>query len=109
MTDDKGNQGSDRLAKLHQQQEKLKKQIALEKARLRGQERKDDTRRKIVAGAIALAHCERDENFRDRFFSLLSRFVDRDSDRALLDLPPKEKADAANDVRPDFSESVQGG
>ena len=88
---------STRLEKLEAQKQKLLKQIALEKNRLRGQERKDDTRRKIVAGAIALAHCERDEMFKEHFFDLLSRFVDREQDRTLLGLAPKKTGSPAND------------
>ncbi len=90
---------SDRLKKLQQQQEKLQKQISREKAKLRGDERKNDTRRKIVAGAIALAHCERDENFRHLFRELLNRFVEREGDRLLLGLDPCEKGKPANDQK----------
>jgi len=98
---------SPRLEKLEAQKQKLLKQISREKAKLRGQERKDDTRRKIVAGAIALAHCERDENFNELFRNLLARFVERESDRALLGLPPSQKS--ANDPKKQFNAEKRRG
>ena len=78
-----------RMKKLRQQQEKLKKQMALEKKRISAAERKEDTRRKIVAGAIALAHMERHEDFKEYFDRVLNRFVERPQDRALFGLGEK--------------------
>ena len=43
------------LAKLEQQQARIQKQITLEKRRLASQQRKDDTRRKILDGALVQA------------------------------------------------------
>ena len=80
---------SDRLEKLRQQQEKLKRKIALEQSRLRDQERKRDTRRKIIAGALVLKHAEIHPAFRETLHELLDKFVERDEDRALFELPPK--------------------
>ncbi len=36
-------------------------------------------------------HCEHDENFKNHFFTLLDRHVEREQDRALLGLAPKAK------------------
>ena len=54
---------TDRLARLRQQKAAVDAQIAREKNRQKIQGRKDDTRRKILTGAIALAHAKRDAEF----------------------------------------------
>ena len=96
MADD-NHPKSERLHKLEQRQEKLKRDIAKERNRLAQKQRRDDTRRKIIAGALALTH--RDENPDTEFAAildrLLNRYVERDSDRALFDLEPLPQNDNA--------------
>ena len=73
----------DRLAeKLAQKQARLDKFDALQKER----ERKEDTRRKIVAGAVVLKHMEHDDAFAAAMHALLNKFVDKLPDRALFGL-----------------------
>lgn len=79
----------DRLARLEQQRLEIERRIRKEREKVKAQERRDDTRRKVIAGAIALAHMESDENFRAMFSDLLDRFVERPQDRKLLGLPEK--------------------
>lgn len=79
----------DRLTRLQQQREALDQKIRAEQKKLKEQERRDETRRKIVAGAIALAHMDKDEHFRALFSELLEHFVERPQDRALLGLTPR--------------------
>lgn len=67
---------SDRLLKLEQKRAALQRKIALEETRLKTQERKIDTRRKIIAGAIVLAHADMREAFRDILYELLQKFVE---------------------------------
>lgn len=80
----------------------LDQQIAEKRAELnrlqsrkRAQDRKADTRRKIIAGAMALKHCEHDPMFRETLFGLLDDQLVRAEERALFDLPslPEKGAD----------------
>ena len=80
---------TDRLTRLEQKKAKIEADIAREKSRQKTKERKDDTRRKILTGAIALAHAERDTEFHRLLYGLLDRFIEPDRDRALLGLAPK--------------------
>lgn len=73
-----------KLAELEVKQNQLKARISKEKAKISQHQRKQDTRRKIVAGAIALEHMEHDENFRHIMQGLLTRHL-KESDKALFD------------------------
>lgn len=50
--------------------------------------RKRDTRKKIIAGALALEHMQFDGRYGQAFRALIDEYVTRDDDRALFDLPP---------------------
>ena len=50
--------------------------------------RSDDTRRKILAGAMVLEVSDRDEEARFRFMERMDKFLTRPDDRALFSLPP---------------------
>jgi hypothetical protein len=49
------------------------------------QDRKDDTRRKIIAGAVALEHAGQNAGFAAELTALLNQYVTRPQDRALFD------------------------
>lgn len=51
-------------------------------------QRKLDTRRKIIAGALALEHLQFDGRYGQVFRALIDMYVTRDQDRALFDLEP---------------------
>lgn len=51
-------------------------------------ERSDDTRRKILAGALTLELMDSDEATRQRFMARLDKYLTRKDDRALFGLPP---------------------
>lgn len=77
-------------------QQKLKQARALKsriEARRRGaeakQKRTEETRRKILAGALALEMMDRDEGAKSRFMARLDRYLTRADDRALFGLPPR--------------------
>ena len=59
------------------------------KAREHQVERKRDTRRKILAGAMVLDRVERGELTEKLFLDDMDRFLERDQDRALFGLPPR--------------------
>lgn len=50
--------------------------------------RRLDTRKKIIAGALALEHMQFDGRYGQAFRALIDEYVTRDQDRALFDLPP---------------------
>ncbi len=77
---------SDRLKKLRQQQEELAQKIRLEESRLKEQARKDDTRRKIIAGAVALDLANNNSQFRALLYEALDLTVTAERDRDLLGL-----------------------
>ena len=90
----------DRKAKLLQKKDQIEAQLRDLNARERLRERKDDTRRKIIAGALALEHAEIDPGFQATLLKLLNRYVVRSQDRALFDLPPRVSNDAGEDESP---------
>ena len=71
------------------QLEARKQQIEARKVHLliKGK-RSSDTRRKILAGALVLEMMEKDEATHQRFLERLDKYLKRDDDRALFDLPP---------------------
>ena len=81
---DNNSPKSPRLAKLNQQQEKIRKQIALEKKRLSGQSRKDDTRRKILIGSVLQKSAKKDTALEGTINTLLRSELTRNDDRALF-------------------------
>lgn len=78
------------LAELKRKQDQIKARIQKTNAKLQGEARKKDTRRKIIAGALALEHAAIDQAFGDTLNRLLFRHVERSDDRALFNLPPRE-------------------
>ena len=79
--------GISTLEKLRLKQDQLQARIRREQAKELAQKRKDDTRRKILAGAAMLDRAEKDAAFKLELHALLSRFLVRADDRALFDLP----------------------
>ena len=72
-------------------QEKAKKQQieARKRAALAKVSRQQDTRRKVLAGAMVLDLMERDDGNRQRFMQRLDSYLTRPDDRALFNLPEK--------------------
>ena len=56
--------------------------------------RRQDTRRKVLVGAVILARVERGEWPRDKLLALLDSHLTRADDRALFDLPDAAKEPA---------------
>lgn len=86
--------------KIKAQEEKLK-QLKAQKQQIEARKRaaaakitrQQDTRRKVLAGAMMLEMMERDENTRQRFMQRLDNYLTRPDDRSLFNLP--EKAETA--------------
>jgi large subunit ribosomal protein L7/L12 len=83
----------DRIAGLEEKLQQLKARQARTEARKRAllsrRARKDDTRRKILAGAIVLAKVASGELDGKRFREWLDQTLTRAEDRALFDLEPR--------------------
>lgn len=79
-----------RLQTLLDKRAALDAQIKQAQARQRAQDRKDDTRRKIIAGALALEHAEKEPNseFSRTLLNLLETYVTGARERALMGLLP---------------------
>ncbi len=79
-----------RVEKLKAKKAQIDAQLKAAQARERIQKRKDNTRRKIIAGALALEHAERnpDSEFTRIMLRLIQSGVQTDKDRALFDLDP---------------------
>ncbi len=73
-------------------------QIKAKNARETQKRRKADTRRKIIAGGLALVHLARNEN--TEYARLLAKLIDEytisDADRALFDLDPLPREEQKN-------------
>ena len=87
----------ERLQKLEQQRAKIERQIRQQKQKLKAEERKKDTRRKIILGGLVEKHCalNPESTFARHVQKLIGQYVDRAQDRALFGLAPKpEKQEA---------------
>ncbi len=65
---------------------------ALHRAKATGLERKQDTRRKVLAGAMLLELMDKDAALKKEMLGKLSTFLVRSDDRTLFDLPGGSKA-----------------
>lgn len=81
-------QESAKLIKLKQQQEKIKKQIQLEKKRQRSNSYKTDTRRKIVDGALIQNYARENPEFLSILNKLRREKITSNKDREIFNLPP---------------------
>jgi hypothetical protein len=98
----------EQIAELEEQTRKKVKQLKAKKeliearkvhALIRGK-RSDDTRRKILAGAMTLEISGRDEEARLRFIKQIDKFLVRPDDRALFGLPPIPPVEGKNMTPP---------
>lgn len=74
------------LAELEQKQSQINARVQKKRAEVSKKNRKQDTRRKIIAGALALENMERDGQFAEAMRGLLKQHVTRPADRKLFDL-----------------------
>ena len=74
------------LAELEAKKSQLDARIQKKRAAVRTRQRKLDTRRKIIAGALALEHASIDKAFGAALSKLLNEHVTRPDDRKLFQL-----------------------
>ena len=75
----------EKLDALKAQKKKLDQRIQKHNTAIKEKQRKADTRRKIIVGALALEHAEHDENFAAILNRLIAQHVTRPEDRKLFD------------------------
>ena len=75
----------EQLADLQQKESQLQARIQKKRAEVAKLNRKQDTRRKIIAGALALENMAQDEQFSATMQRLLHDHVTRPEDRKLFD------------------------
>jgi hypothetical protein len=80
---------TDRIAAIKAKQEQLAARLKPLAAKAKLEDRKRDTRRKIIIGGMVIAAMERDEDFAARIAALLAAYVARPNDREVIaDLLP---------------------
>lgn len=72
--------------KLDQLKARKQKMDALHKAKATGLERKQDTRRKVLAGAMLMDLMDKDAELKKQMLGKLSTFLTRPDDRVLFGL-----------------------
>ena len=75
------------LEKLKAQQAKITARIQAVEAKHKVSERKKDTRRKILVGSYYLENAIKNDRVQE-IKKTMDKFLTRDSDRSLFDLPP---------------------
>lgn len=85
------NMADSKLNKLIEKRTAVNARIKQEQNKLRAENRKSDTRRKILAGATVLEWAKRDGEFSSRLIAELRAFLEREADRALFGLTPLER------------------
>jgi hypothetical protein len=82
---------ADRLKSLRDRRDQLDAQMKALEAKEQQAARKADTRRKVIAGALALEHFEKnsDSEFGRQLFRLLDEYVVRPHDRVLFPFLPE--------------------
>ena len=79
---------AEKLKQLIDKRDAMNARIRKEQNRAKESERKNDTRRKILAGAAVLQWAAKDNDFSTKLMVELKTFLVRDADRALFGLPP---------------------
>jgi len=80
----------DRLKQLEQQRAAIERKIRQERQRIKSEQRKRETRRKIILGGLIEAHCELhpETEFAREVDRLVGKFVKGDRERELFGLSP---------------------
>jgi large subunit ribosomal protein L7/L12 len=77
---------SSKLEQLKEKQLQLNNRIKLEENKLKVKDRKVETRKKILIGAMVLKKMENDEAYRDKVMQGLDKYLTVERDRKTFDL-----------------------
>lgn len=75
-----------KLEQLKKKQEQLRLQIQKEQQKESSNKRKDDTRRKILLGAMVLERMEREGDYKEQVTTKLETYLTKKQDRELFNL-----------------------
>ena len=81
-----------KLEQLKKKQEQLRLQIQKEQQKESTKKRKEDTRRKILLGAMVLERMERESDYKEQVSKTLDKYLTKERDRNLFDLPISTEA-----------------
>ncbi|HCG3096939.1 TPA: mobilization protein [Enterobacter asburiae] len=99
----------ERLAKLEEQRARINAEIQRVRAREQQQKRKEDTRRKVLVGAWMMAKVQSGEWPEQKLIEAMDSYLERDHDRALFGLPPKQPQPQQQPEHDQSGQWVQGG
>lgn len=85
---------TEKLRKLEESQARIAAEIQRVRGRAAQKARKRNTHRKILAGALLLDQVKRGEWPEARFLAAMDKFLEKDRDRAVFDLPPRASSPA---------------
>lgn len=80
---------AERIRQLEERRARISATIQRVRARETQAERKRETRRRLLTGAMALAQVARGEWPEAAFLTAMDQFLTREQDRALFELPPR--------------------
>ena len=80
---------ADRIRQLEERRARINAEIQRVRSRESQEERKRNTRRKILVGAMVLDQVQRGEWPEKRLKAAMDRFLEREQDRALFELSPQ--------------------
>ena len=75
----------EKLEQLQARKKKLEAQIQKKNSAIKLKQRKQDTRRKIIVGALALEHMQHDADFNKTVKRLIDENVTREEDKKLFE------------------------
>lgn len=75
---------AEQLAALQKKEAELKARKKVLKSKISSEERKQDTRRKIIVGSVLIAHAEKNAEFAGWLAKFLNRALTKSQDRTLL-------------------------
>lgn len=81
------------LEKMQAKKDRIAADMARIKARVNQEERKKDTRRKILIGSAMMNLVKTERMKSEKITSMMDSFLTKDRDRELFDLPPVQEAD----------------
>jgi len=89
---------AERIAKLKEKRDKLAQRLNALEQKAKDDNRKRETRQKIIVGGAVLAEMEKDDDFAASIRVLLARYVARPRDKETLGdiLPPVKEPPAAS-------------
>ena len=82
----KGLTMNSKLEQLKKKQEQLRLHIQKEEQKLKTKNRKDDTRRKILVGAMVLDRMDKNDEYKQEILSILDSYLKNEKDRSLFHL-----------------------